>query len=41
MTSNRCWILQGFYKPSPERNNATTTAMHIKITRNKNISVYD
>jgi hypothetical protein len=27
------------FKPSPEWDVLTTTAMHIKLTRNKNISV--
>ena len=41
ITSNMCWILLGFFKPSPEWDNVTTTAMHIKLTRNTNMSVYD
>jgi len=28
-------------KPSPEWDVFTTTTMHMKLTRNKNISVYD
>ena len=41
ITNNGCWIFMDFFKPSPEWDNVTTTAMHIKMTRNKNMSVYD
>jgi len=41
ITSYRCCERMISFQPSPERDVITTTAMHIKLTRNKNISVYD
>ena len=37
-TSYRCWIFLGFSKPSPEWDVFTTTAIHIKITRNNKMN---
>jgi hypothetical protein len=41
ITGYSCWKRLVSFKPSPEWDVVTTTAMHIKITRIKNISVYD
>ena len=41
IASNICIERMISFKPSPEWQVVTTTAMHIKLTINKNISVYD
>ena len=41
ITGYRCCKRLVSVKPSPEWDVMTTTTIHIKITRNKNISVYD
>ena len=41
ITGYSCWKRLDSFKPSPEWDVLTTTTMHIKITRIKNISVYD
>ena len=41
IASYRQWKLLVSYKPSPGWEATTTTAIHVKLTRNKNISVYD
>jgi hypothetical protein len=41
ITRYRQWKLLVSFKPSPQWDATTTTAIHVKLTRNKNISVYD